>query len=128
MLYVPTNARSEEQATEMRRLEKQKICVFCPEGLVAVGQEIVHRTDHWTVTPNRFPYPDTRRHLLLVPYSHVSDVLELSVVAKADYYAAVRWAVMEYALSSYKIIARNGDPRKTGASIVHLHVHLVEPR
>jgi dihydrofolate reductase/diadenosine tetraphosphate (Ap4A) HIT family hydrolase len=117
--YYLENSRGEAQSDDMRRLEAEGRCLFCP------GQDTVaaiHRTPQWTVVPNRFPYRGTKLHLLLVPDEHVTD---LSPAAQADFWSALAWVRDHYALTYYGLAVRNGDPRFTGGTIRHLHVHLL---
>ncbi len=123
-LYYLGNARGEEQREYMRRLEAEGVCIFCPEHL-AEAQDVLHRTAHWTVTPNRFPYAGTRLHLMLVPREHVADLLDLSPAAQQDFWIALRWIRDEHALTYYGLGARNGECRHTGGTIEHVHVHVI---
>jgi len=125
-LYYLGNARSEEQRAYMRELEADGVCLFCPERMAAdPEQEILHRTGHWTVTPNKFPYAGTTLHLMLVPDEHVTDLLDLSGAAQQDFWAALRWVRDRYELTYYGLGARNGECRHTGGTIAHVHVHVI---
>ena len=120
--YNLSAARSPEQLEDMLRLEAAGVCLFCPGGL---GQEIVHRTGHWTVTPNKYPYAHTRHHLLLVPDQHVTDMIDLTPEAQADFWPVLAWVKKNYDLTSYGVAARSGDGRFTGSTIQHLHFHVL---
>jgi diadenosine tetraphosphate (Ap4A) HIT family hydrolase len=125
-LYYLGNARSEEQRAYMRELEADGVCLFCPEQMAAdPDQEILHRTAHWTVTPNRFPYAGTTLHLMLVPDEHATDLLDLSGAAQQDFWTALRWVRDRYDLTYYGLGARNGECRHTGGTIAHVHVHVI---
>ncbi|MDT5037716.1 MAG: adenylyltransferase [Micromonosporaceae bacterium] len=125
-LYHVGNSRGQEQAAYMRRLDAAGVCIFCPEHLAAdPDQDIVHRTPHWTVTPNRFPYVDTLLHLMLVPDEHVTDLLDLSPAAQLDFWAVLGWVREHHRLTYYSLGARNGDCRHTGGTIAHVHVHVI---
>jgi diadenosine tetraphosphate (Ap4A) HIT family hydrolase len=124
--YYLSNYRTEEQLADMLRLDAQGICLFCRPHLESdAEQRILHRTDSWSVTLNEFPYRGTRLHLLLVPDEHVGDLLDLSAAAQADFWAALGWVRSRYELTYYGLGARNGDGRFTGATIEHVHVHVV---
>jgi diadenosine tetraphosphate (Ap4A) HIT family hydrolase len=126
-LYYLGNYRTQEQLEDMLRLEAAGTCIFCPEHLAKdPGQRIEHRTALWTVTPNEFPYRGARLHLLLVPDEHVTDMLDLSDEAKADLWTALAWARENYGLTFYSMLARNGDCEFTGATVRHVHIHLVQ--
>jgi diadenosine tetraphosphate (Ap4A) HIT family hydrolase len=124
-LYYFGNFRVDEQLAEMRRLEGEGVCLFCPEYL-STSPEVLHRTAGWTVVPNRYPYRETRLHLLLVPDEHVTDMAELSELAQRDFWAVLRWAKLHYGLAHYGLAARNGDSEYTGGTIRHLHIHLLQ--
>lgn len=127
-LYCFENVRTPEQLAEMKRLDAAGICLFCPEHLAShPRQEILFSTKHWTVTPNAFPYQGTSCHLLLVPHAHVSDLLTLDEEARADFWVALAEVGERYGLHSYGLGVRNGDCRLTGATIAHLHAHLLVP-
>jgi diadenosine tetraphosphate (Ap4A) HIT family hydrolase len=123
-LYHLANHRTAEQLAEMRRLEAAGICLFCPQHL-ADHQPVVHRTAHWSVTPNEFPYPNTSLHLLLVPDAHVTDLLDLPGDAQADLFAALRWVRDTHRLTHYGLASRCGDCAYTGATLTHVHAHVV---
>ena len=125
-LYCMENSRTDVQRREMAALEASGVCLFCPEALIAdPDQPIVAATEHWNVTPNQFPYAGTTTHLLLVPREHVTDLLDLSPAAQADFWSALAALRQDYDLSFYGLGARNGDCRYTGGTIAHVHVHLV---
>ncbi|HEV2376148.1 MAG TPA: HIT domain-containing protein [Streptosporangiaceae bacterium] len=125
-LYYFDNARTPEQRAEMERLDGAGVCLFCPEHLVShPRQEILFSTEHWNATTNAFPYPGTSLHLLLLPHQHVSDLLALTSEAQNDFWTALAEVDKRYSLTSYGVGVRNGDLRLSGATIAHLHVHVL---
>jgi ATP adenylyltransferase len=125
-LYHLDNSRGDRQSAYMRQLEADGICIFCPEHLDAdPEQEIIHRTAHWTVTPNKFPYAGTKLHLMLVPDEHVTDLVDLSPAAQQDFWTALGWIRDRYGLTYYGLGARNGECRYTGGTIAHVHLHVI---
>jgi ATP adenylyltransferase len=124
-LYYTGNYRTEEQLTQMLELEAAGVCIFCPEHLPKY-RPVVHKTALWTVTTNRFPYRGTQLHYLLLPDEHVDDLVDLSPESHADFWTALRWARDEHGLTYYGLASRNGDCAFTGATIRHVHVHLVQ--
>jgi len=125
-LYCFGNARTGDQLAEMRRLDAAGICLFCPDGLARhARQRILLRTRHWSVTPNEFPYQGTSLHLLLVPDQHAADLLDLSEEVRHDFWEALAAVAREHELSHYGLGVRNGDCRYTGATIRHVHAHVL---
>lgn len=125
-LYCFEHTRTPEQLAEMRRLDAAGICLFCPEHLGShPRQQVLFSTRHWTATLNEFPYPGTSLHLLLVPHQHAADLLELGDDARGDFWVALATAVEEHGLTYYGLGIRNGDCRFTGATIRHVHAHMM---
>lgn len=119
-LYHLSNHRTPEQLADMLALEAAGRCVFCD-----LDQEILYESEHWTVTPNEFPYPGTRLHLLLVPHEHVTDLLDLSPPAQQDFWPTLAWVRTHYTLTFYGLGVRCGDCARTGATITHVHAHVI---
>ncbi|GAA3774588.1 HIT family protein [Streptomyces phyllanthi] len=125
-LYYFGNARTAEQAAEMRRLDGLGICLFCPDVIRRhEKQKILWETEEWIVTPNEFPYAGARLHLLLIPKRHVTDFVDLCAEARDDFWEVLASVKREYALDHYGLGVRNGDCRYTGGTIRHLHVHVL---
>lgn len=125
-LYCMENGRTAEQLAEMQRLEAAGICLFCPAGLrQQARQEILWETPHWTVTPNKFPYSGTSTHLLVVPHEHATDLLDLTPAAQQDFWTALGTIRERCGLKYYGLGVRNGDCRFTGATIAHVHAHVL---
>ena len=125
-LYCTDNYRTQEQLDEMRRLEAAGICLFCPGSLrTHARHEVLLETPHWSVTPNAYPYKGTSLHLLVVPHRHVSDMLDLDDEAGADFWAALRQIRERFGLDHYGVGVRNGNCSFTGATIVHVHAHIL---
>jgi ATP adenylyltransferase len=125
-LYCMENHRTAEQLAEMERLEAAGLCLFCPDGLRSIArQKILFQTPHWIVTPNEFPYPGARLHLMLVPRQHVGDILDLDADGQAGFWTALGWVRERYDLTYYGLGMRNGDCRYTGATVRHIHAHVL---
>jgi len=125
-LYCLENFRTAEQLAEMRKLEAAGICLFCPEGLRQHDrQTVLWETSHWTITPNEFPYKGTELHLLLVPRQHANDVLDLDPASQQDFWNALAMVRERFDLRYYGLGIRNGDCKFTGATVAHVHAHVL---
>jgi ATP adenylyltransferase len=125
-LYCFENVRTPEQRAEMARLDAAGICLFCPEQLARHShQRILLSTGHWSVTPNEFPYAGTSRHLLLVPRQHARDLLELSDEVRSDFWVALAATAQAFQIRHYGLGVRNGECHFTGATIAHVHAHVL---
>ncbi|HEY6910561.1 MAG TPA: HIT domain-containing protein [Myxococcales bacterium] len=103
-------------------------CIFCdlPRGRDDRENLILGRTEHTFAILNRFPY--NNGHLMVVPRSHISDLLALPPAEHAELAEMVRVAVglvgRAYAAQGYNLGMNLG--RAAGAGIAdHLHWHVV---
>jgi diadenosine tetraphosphate (Ap4A) HIT family hydrolase len=128
-LYCLQNARAPEQQARMRALEQAGVCLFCPDGLAAYGSHAkpVVETACWLAVDNDFPYVGARRHLLLIPRTHVVDLGELDSAARTDFWAALESVRAATGADDYGVGIRSGDCAATGGTIAHLHVHFLVP-
>ena len=125
-LYYLGNSRATDQLNEMRQLEAEGKCLFCPEQLdTHPAQRVLNKINGWSITENRYPYKGARLHLLLIPTLHVSDILSLPPKLLADFWVALTWVKSAYALEFYGLGVRCGDCKYTGGTIQHLHVHVI---
>jgi len=124
-LYNFDAARSEKQRQDMQDLDARGICIFCPEHITNDGSKILFETKHWIVKTNKYPYKDTKHHIVLVPKEHVPTISKLSKEAQEDFLPAVARSEKKFKLDSYAIGIRSGDMRYNGGSIEHLHAHIV---
>jgi ATP adenylyltransferase len=125
-LYCMENYRTAEQLATMQELEAAGLCLFCPDGLQQQPrQRILWETAHWTVTPNEFPYKGTALHLLVVPHEHATDLLDLSSASQLDFWNALAMIRERFDLNYYGLGVRNGDCQFTGATIAHVHAHVI---
>lgn len=101
-------------------------CPFCEEHLAQHHQQpIVYKTPHWLVTKNNWPYTGTRFHYLFIARTHVERTEDLSHAAWADLQKVYRKLIRTHNLSGATLMIRSGDTKVTGASVNHLHAHLV---
>lgn len=120
------NHRTAEQLEQMRRLDAAGVCLFCPQGLREhAGQALLWESEHWVVTPNKYPYRSTSLHLLLIPHQHVGDLIDLDPAAQADFWSVLAQIRSRWDLSYYGLGVRNGDCRFTGGTIEHVHAHVL---
>jgi ATP adenylyltransferase len=102
-------------------------CVFCHKVTADDKPElVVHRSEHVYVTLNLYPY--NNGHLLVVPYNHVADIVELDAATLADLMQTAQDGVRAlraiYNPEAFNIGLNVGQA--AGAGIAeHLHLHVV---
>lgn len=120
--YNHAAARTDPQRTEMQRLEQARICRFCTDNTT---EEIILENAHWFVTSNAFPYASTQLHLLVIPKKHYTSLVEMPNDAKWSYLSIITEIEMRFKLEAYSHFMRVGTMARTGASIAHLHAHVI---
>jgi diadenosine tetraphosphate (Ap4A) HIT family hydrolase len=125
-LYDLAAAREPEQLARMERLERERICIFCPEHREREHpQPVEHVGEHWWVTRNAFPYPGAEHHYLIVAQRHVTAFDQLPDAAGAELWAIKRTLKERHAPLATATVERSGDMRFNGGSVAHLHTHFV---
>ena len=120
------NVRGDRQRRVMERIEALKECPFCEENLKKYHkQKIIKQGKYWTLTPNQWPYDDTELHLLAIARKHVERLDDLSKAAFTELLELFQWAERKYKLDYGAIAMRFGDVGGTGATVLHLHAHLI---
>ena len=125
-LYHLDAARSPEQRAYMERLERERICVFCPEHFARFNSEpVLSSGEHWYVTRNAYPYEGAAGHYLIIPHRHVTSFDELPDEAGAELWRLKRELREQLAPVALATVERSGDMRFNGGSVAHLHTHVV---
>lgn len=119
--YLLEAARTPDQRAEMERLIEADVCLFCDPP----DRKYVLRSQHWHVVHNKFPYNGASLHLLIVPELHVDSLIDLPPDALRDYAIVLMQLEKNFGLTAYAHFMRVGEMSRTGASIAHLHGHVI---
>jgi ATP adenylyltransferase len=123
-----TKARYQDQHDVMQEIADEGHCPFCPEHLHKYHkQPILRQGEHWTVTPNQWPYENTRLHLLAITSYHTETLSDLRQGSMDELLGHLQWAELTYKIAAGGLAMRFGDLRKNGATVNHLHAHLIVP-
>jgi len=122
------NARS-IQKDMMERIASRGHCPFCSENfLIEHKKPIIKKGVYWTLTENQWPYHNTERHFILIFHEHVERLSQIPPFALIELWEYVCWLEQEYAIPGGAIAMRFGDSSRTGATVSHLHMHLIVPQ
>lgn len=126
----PTAARGAEQQAQYQAILESGVCPFCPEhyGTFPLQTAPVAESDHWFVIDNMRPYEFTELHRVVIARRHITLPEELSDEEWVDLLRShLQRERIERNLGYGAVGMRFGDPQKTGASVNHLHAHLIVP-
>lgn len=121
------HARYDDQRKVMQKSVEDDECPFCLEALHKYHkQPILAESEHWVVTTNQWPYAHTDAHFLLIAKHHAETVTDLPLEAYTDLGRQVKWLARKYQLAYGGLAMRFGDTAHTGATVNHLHVHIIQ--
>lgn len=101
-------------------------CPFCEEHLFKHHRKPVeYKTRHWLATKNAWPYEGSRYHFLFITRAHIEAIEDVPVTVWSDLQKLYKKVVRGNNIKGATLMIRSGDTRYTGASVNHLHVHLV---
>ena len=112
----------------LNEIDKTEECIFCrfPQENNDEKYLIVYRSPLSFVILNKFPY--NNGHLLVVPYQHTGDILELSEDIMIDLQRTIRKSVrvLRNVMQPHAMNIGMNLGRSAGAGIdTHLHYHIV---
>lgn len=123
----PHNAKSEEYKQVINQIQNEGKCPFCPENFKYHKEPILKEEGDWLITKNSWPYVDTRHHFVAICRTHKEQFSDLTARDFADVSTLINWAIDEFNIPGGGIAMRFGDTKYTGATVCHLHMHLIVP-
>lgn len=122
------NARNDNQRKIMDSIQEENECPFCPANLTKYHKKpILRKSPNWILTSNQWPYDHTAYHLLAIATYHAESLGGLKDGAGEELIELFKWAVDKYKISFGGLAMRFGDVTKNGASVKHIHCHLIAP-
>lgn len=123
-----SNARFDDQREVMEDIERNQECPFCSENLDKYHkEEILRRGTHWILTRNQWPYKNTDTHLLAITAYHAEKLSDLREGSFDELQGHMVWAEEEFHVEAGGIAMRFGNTASNGATVSHLHMHMIVP-
>lgn len=125
-LFNMVHARVESQKTRMEECTRLDICPFCWNNLNEWHDAPVEVFGtFWAITANDHPYDGARHHYLAIARDHISSILELPPGAATELMSLFSELCLLKNIPGATIVMRTGEMSYTGATIFHLHAHIV---
>lgn len=122
------HARSADQVDKMRSIEGRGICFMCNEHVQEFYDEsgdLLHAGEFVNLVRNQFPYEQAALHYLLIPKRHVTTLAELDIPEFQEMLEIAQAVEQNENLQGGGLAMRFGNPELTGATVSHLHMHLL---
>lgn len=120
------NARQPDQIKKMVQLKKDGVCFLCNKNFTKYQDTpILREKKWWVVRKNDYPYEGSKIHLLLVYKKHTDSIESINPEGMVELFDHLRWVRKKFKIKGSTLIMRFGDSSYTGATITHLHAHLV---
>ncbi|NCN45228.1 MAG: hypothetical protein COU63_04580 [Candidatus Pacebacteria bacterium CG10_big_fil_rev_8_21_14_0_10_36_11] len=122
------NSREAEQVEVMEQIIEEGICPFCMENFKKYHQEtILKETEHWILTPNRWPYENTKLHFLAILKTHAENLQEIPKGAGDELFELLAWLESEKQIPGGGFAMRFGDTNYSAGTIKHIHAQFLVP-
>ena len=120
------HARVGGQAKIMEKIIKDRVCPFCWEHFTQYHPKpIIKKNKHWLLTENAWPYKGATKHFIFVARRHIAHVKDLTLDEWGDLLTLIKFCTKKKKVTSGAFLIRFGMPKITGASVTHLHGHIV---
>ena len=124
----PHLAKTQDYAQVLQKAADKQICPFCAEHFNHQTNAILFETDHWLSCKNNWPYDNTAFHFIIVAKRHLEELVDLLPSDWQEVHSLTQQLQEQNQIKGGALILRFGDTRFTGATVTHLHFHLVVPK
>jgi diadenosine tetraphosphate (Ap4A) HIT family hydrolase len=121
-------AKTKDYKNTLEKIIKTDKCPFCPENFKYHKKPILKKYNDWLVTENSWPYKDTGYHFIFIPKKHMENFSDLTDKDFQSVKYLVNWVINKYKIKGGGLTLRFGNQDYTGASVSHLHFHLIVPQ
>ena len=112
----------------LKEIAQEGVCPFCPKTMRWHTKPILKRYRGWLITENLNVYPNAQYHFLVIGESHKEHLGALTLRDWSAITYLFSWAIKRFKIKGGAIAMRFGEPAYTGATVHHLHAHLIMPK
>ncbi|OGZ35594.1 MAG: hypothetical protein A3A94_02110 [Candidatus Portnoybacteria bacterium RIFCSPLOWO2_01_FULL_43_11] len=121
-------AKGKEYKKVIKKIALTGKCPFCKENFKYHKEPILRKNNGWFLTHDSWPYKNSQYHLIIIGEKHREQFNELT---KKDFESVAnltQWAIKKYNIKGGALATRFGDTNFTGASVAHIHFHIISPK
>jgi diadenosine tetraphosphate (Ap4A) HIT family hydrolase len=124
----PRYARKGEYKDVIETIDKEGKCPFCPDNFKYHKHPVLKRHGKWFLTKISWPYKNNKFHFIIIGEKHRENISELTANDMNNILLLVKWAVNKFKIRGGAIAMRFGETSYTGATVCHIHAHLIVPK
>lgn len=121
-------AKSREYKAVLSTIEERGKCPFCSDNFKYHKHPVLKRTQGWFISKSSWPYENAKHHFILLKALHKEHIKELSQGDMKGVLTLTQWATKKFGIKGGALAMRFGDTSYTGATVCHLHFHLIVPQ
>ncbi|MDO8663441.1 MAG: HIT domain-containing protein [Candidatus Wildermuthbacteria bacterium] len=121
------NARKGEYKKVIEEIAKTGKCPFCKENFKYHKKPTYKTKGSWFLTNNSWPYKNAGCHLIIIGKKHKENFKELTKKDLEEVSYLTNWAIKKWGIKGGALAIRFGETAFTGASVSHLHFHIISP-
>lgn len=123
------SAKSDEYREVLRKILADGKCPFCEENFNYHGEPILWMCGDWFITWNKYSYKEAdKAFLILNTKKHAEKYSDFGPEDHLAIETLANWAIQEFQIQGGAVAMRFGEPKFTGATVRHLHAHLIVPK
>ncbi len=120
------NTRNDNQRRKMNECIQLGRCPFCMEWLsVYHDAPVIKEGKFWIITANDDPYEGVEHHYLAICKRHITSIEELTLEEAGEKDILFAWLIKHLGVNYGAMFMRFGEMINTGATLAHLHAHLI---
>lgn len=121
-----SGSRTPEQFEVLKDIHQRGVCPFCLENLKKYHKKpIIISGKYWLATKNQWPYKNTKYHFLFIHKKHIESIDELKPVETQELFKIATQLNKKFKIKSGGLCMRFGHLGENGATVRHLHAHLI---
>lgn len=121
-------AKDKKYDSVLGEIETKGKCPFCPDNFKYHKHPILERSGTWFITKISWPYENSRHHFIIIKKRHAENISELADDDMKDILFLTNWAIFKFRIKGGAIAMRFGKTDYTGATVCHIHAHLIVPK
>lgn len=122
----PKARPTKEYAKVIDKIAQDGVCPFCPEQISKYHKRPLEEKVYWTITDNMYPYKPSKHHRLIIHRTHITHISEVLPPAWHELIEIFTKEVADKKITGGTLIMRFGETKFTGASVTHLHAHVIQ--